>query len=167
MQWDPEELSALRPFVDYCEDYSKRKRRLSWQERATMWANRFGKHRSGESLRGKYNQMKWGWTPKQRQSTEKKASTLSITRVGNGKVKKPSRRRTSPESSTPIPPPAFLSLPIEEDSGNEAPVCDIEIGILVKKVMMMVSCKFQESILTTALLMPLVLCSDLRPEKNS
>lgn len=53
-KWEDEELVTIVPFIKYHQD------KTPWKVRKELWANYFGKDRSTESLRGKYNQIIWG-----------------------------------------------------------------------------------------------------------
>ncbi|KAJ5644248.1 uncharacterized protein N7484_006755 [Penicillium longicatenatum] len=56
MKWELEEIEALPQFI-------KNMPNKSWDEMAGQWNSLFPKNRSGESLRGKFNQLRWGWRP--------------------------------------------------------------------------------------------------------
>jgi hypothetical protein len=100
MRWSDDELAELVRFVDKDKESEYP---ASWEERVTLWERLFQKQRTVESLRGKYNQMKWGWKPKQ-------AQLKADLRVSKPRRVFDKARRPEPPSSTSRGRP-FLPAP--------------------------------------------------------
>ncbi|BDD62658.1 hypothetical protein MAP00_007620 [Monascus purpureus] len=92
MRWDKKELDELVPFI---KKHKNGMNSISWNQIALLWAQRFGKKRSVESIRGKYNQQNWGWVPKE--SRARVLSTGHISKIKGG------RRNYSFEHTYPEP----------------------------------------------------------------